>query len=329
MIRRSMLSVFASLIILLLASCVTVWAALHAENMSARDLLRIYILMVTILTIISAGAFMLPYLSFRRQKREIQDLVESVKNKKPYVSVTNSILAESVNELIRDWNEMSNHTVEHSHSSERGERLAALGQFASGLAHEIRTPLTTVLGVAQLALENCNDQGVKEDLEKIVAAARRCERVTESVLNFARVEVIEKSPVSLKSVIVLMSSEAMHIEIETAINENADRLMGDETLLRRVIENMVRNAKNAGAKIVRISSERSGSEIVIKVTNDGPGIPTDIIGNLFEPFATKSKGGLGLGLALAKSIISAHEGTIQARNLPEGGPEFEIRIPVK
>ena len=114
---------------------------------------------------------------------------------------------------------------------------------------------------------------------------------------------------------------------------NSCRLHGDPVLLEQVLVNLVINAMDAmeatphGRRHITISSEARGTDIVVVVHDTGPGLPADLLGRLFTPFVTTKSHGVGIGLAIARTIVEAHGGTIGARNSPVGGAIFTLTLP--
>ena len=125
------------------------------------------------------------------------------------------------------------------------------------------------------------------------------------------------------------------IEVSVDLPANSCRLHGDPVLLEQVLVNLVINAMDAmeatppGRRHITISSEARRNEIVIVVHDSGPGLPADLLGRLFTPFVTTKSNGVGIGLAIARTIVEAHGGSISARNSPVGGAIFTITLPAR
>jgi signal transduction histidine kinase len=233
-------------------------------------------------------------------------------------------LALQVNALIAELGRRRAENRDETTARDRDERLAELGRFAAGIAHEIRNPITNVIGFAALLRERCENEETRRDLIAIEEEARRCEAITDSITAFSRVPTIRAEPVELAELIVAPAN----LEVAIEAVEEARRVMADRILLRRVFDNLLVNARDAGARRVAVRVERLGARARILFSDDGRGIPAAIVERLFEPFATSRPGGLGLGLAIARGIVAAHGGELGARNRPEGGAEFEMTLPV-
>lgn len=302
--NRSSTAVLAFFFIFLLFASVALWVALRMPALEPAQFARAFTTMVCLLLLVGAAAIFLPLSILRRERDAVNDLTRRI----------GAGDEERARLLAR--------ADDRQAKGDRDERLAALGRFASGLAHEIRNPITNVIGYAALLRERCTDENLRGDLKIIEEEARRCESVTDSILAFSRTPRIANETVDIASVFAPPSGEIK-------IVENAARIEGDKTLLRQVAENLFRNAADAGAKKIDVRVKRAGTHVVIRITDDGKGIPVHLLERIFEPFATARKGGLGLGLALARGVIAAHGGAIKARNRPEGGAEFEITLPVR
>jgi signal transduction histidine kinase len=310
----------------LLASWVAVSIALESRAISASQHLRLFFILMTTLTAVACVAVLLVWLPLRRERGARRALVAAIDARRPEsVPSDPPELAGRVRNLLIAVQRAEERASHSAGSSDRAERLAAIGRLASGLAHEIRNPITNVIGFAALARERCADDQLRKDLVTIEEEARRCESITDSILAFSRTPKIVPEPVDLPE---LLSAPAV-LPVSIECDETARRVMADRTLLRRVFENLVKNAADAGARSVAVRVKRDGANARVVLRDDGPGIPVAMLERLFEPFSTSKNGGLGLGLAISRGVVAAHGGALSARNHPEGGAEFEIVLPVK
>jgi signal transduction histidine kinase len=227
-------------------------------------------------------------------------------------------------------------------SSKQKDQLK--NEFIAIASHELRTPIQPILGFALLAKRG--KIGQEQAWDGVLKEARRLQQLANDILDVSR---IESNTVSYKMERIRINDLIQSIldsaktdlkkEILFELNtENPDQeIEADRSRLTQVITNLVGNSTKFTAKgMVTISTRllpESGS-IEIKVRDTGPGIPEEIFAKLFTKFATKDHGdalvnqGTGLGLFICKAIITAHRGTISARNALEGGAEFEIMLPV-
>jgi signal transduction histidine kinase len=220
----------------------------------------------------------------------------------------------------------------------RSQRLAALGEMAAGVAHEIRNPLGGIeLYAGLLARELAGNDKEKPLADKILSGARHLDGIVEGMLAFTREMAPERQRVDLVRV-ARRAVEQASGEIESsgvAVVFEGDvsvGAVGDEELMTRVLVNIVRNACQAmpsGGKLTvecRREDTAAGPRALCRVSDTGEGIPTGALDRIFNPFFTARDGGTGLGLAISHRIIEAHGGEIAAENDPRGGAVFTVRI---
>ena len=225
---------------------------------------------------------------------------------------------------------------------DRTRHLASIGALAAGVAHEINNPLNSVMGFTQLVLgEEALSNQARSDLEMVYAESQRAAKIVQNLLSFARKREPERRPVDVRSVV----ERACHlkeydlrkhaIELRTHFPEELSLVLGDEQQLTEVILNLLTNAEQAIAStgrpgVVTVTCGASGGLVEIKVANDGPGIPPEILGRIFEPFFTTKEvgGGTGLGLSMCQGIIREHDGELWAESTLGGDTTFLITLPV-
>ncbi|MDE2491418.1 MAG: hypothetical protein KGM24_11250 [Elusimicrobia bacterium] len=221
------------------------------------------------------------------------------------------------------------------------EKLNAAGRMAAGIAHEINSPLTCILGSAQVVLtdrESRLSAQSRADLETIMCQARRCGDITRSLLEFVhrrepRREIVELRPLIEASADEVRRRAPAGIEIVVEVPERLAAL-SDPIHLRQVLANLLRNAAQAMESCaVRRATVRAGVEggaAVIRVEDTGPGLPEGPRERLFEPFfTTKALGkGTGLGLYLCRMLIERSGGRIAADDRARGGAVFTVELPL-
>lgn len=220
---------------------------------------------------------------------------------------------------------------------ERNQRLAAMGEMAASLAHQLRTPLAAAL----LYTSNLGQPGVADDArarfsEKASGQLRRLERLIQDVLLFARGESIGRDVIEAGD---LLAEAAQTVEplmrehgLEFAVNDvcQGATIVGSRKALFGALVNLLENAMQAmpgGGKIC-LSGNRRGDLLAIGVRDSGPGISRETQSRIFEPFFTTKGQGTGLGLAIALGVARAHGGTIDLVSEPGEGAEFVLTLPV-
>ncbi len=221
----------------------------------------------------------------------------------------------------------------------KAERLAELGTLASGMAHEIGTPMNVILGRAEYLMDRVKDEPVKKGLQTIVTQVERITRVMNQLLAFARRKPAERRPLHLKNIIensVEMFQERLavnRVRVEMTLEEQCPMVSADEDQMNQVVINLIMNAIQAmpdGGR-VRIGLAQMNDSVRLTVADTGQGIPQEVIKNIFEPFfTTKEFGkGTGLGLTVVKGIIEEHQGTITVDSEEGKGTTFTIFLPGK
>jgi two-component system NtrC family sensor kinase len=224
----------------------------------------------------------------------------------------------------------------------QAEKLSTIGELVSGIAHELNNPLASVLGYAQLLESAAADPRVSKRVGIIHAEARRCQKIVQNLLSFARRHDPERKPFSLNEVVesvlglVAYQLRVANVRVERALDPELPSVLGDAHQIRQVVLNLVTNAYQAirdtgreGRVLVRTSVARPGWVDLI-VQDDGPGIAEADRGRIFDPFfTTKGAGqGTGLGLSLASGTVTAHGGRIEVESKAGEGAMFRVELPV-
>ena len=224
----------------------------------------------------------------------------------------------------------------------RGERLAAFGALASGIAHEIKNPLVAIRTFAELLPERFTEEEFRQDFSVIVL--KEIERIDQLVArlrglavpshtSFRSVDTIEP----LEETLTLLRGQFLQkrINLTRVYTASNTRISGDSDQLKQLFLNILINAVEAmehdGQLTIRLADRamHDGQSLLIEVSDSGPGIPENIIGKIFEPFVTTKPKGSGLGLAICRGITDAHKGTIRATNSDLGsGTTILIEFPV-
>src|SRR3989449_8142417 len=211
------------------------------------------------------------------------------------------------------------------------EKMAALGQLVSGIAHELNNPLTSIMGYAQLLLGRRLEPELGADARMIYQEAERAGHIVKNLLLFAREAKPERRPVNLNEVVertLALRSYELKIEniaVETQLDPDLPLTLADAAQMQQVILNLVVNAEQAmqqgrGHGHIRVRTQRlSTQRLALEVADDGPGIPPEVASRIFDPFfTTKPVGvGTGLGLSIVYGIIHEHGGEISVSSRSE------------
>ncbi len=210
---------------------------------------------------------------------------------------------------------------------ERERRLASLGEMSAVLAHEIRNPLASLKGNAQLlaGLLPAGDKP-RQKAERVVDEAVRLEALTNHLLDFVRAGEVHRADVDPAA---LLRESAAGVDAHAIMVDGAGAPPTwplDEAKLRQVLVNLLENAVQAGTP-VRARVARDRGRLVFEVRDAGPGVPAEDRERIFEPFFTRRTSGTGLGLAVAKRVVDLHGGTIAVADAPGGGAVFRVELP--
>jgi len=218
------------------------------------------------------------------------------------------------------------------------ERIAELGTLASGMAHEIGTPMNVILGRAEYLLDRVREEPIKKGLQTIITQVERITRVMNQLLAFARRRQPERRALDLKDVIensVEMFQERLtrnHVEVEMALDAPCHAVHADADQMSQVLINLIMNAVQAmpDGGTLRIALVPANDMVKLTVADDGQGIPPEALKKVFEPFfTTKEFGqGTGLGLTVVKGILEEHGGSIAVDSEPGKGTTFTILLPI-
>jgi signal transduction histidine kinase len=224
------------------------------------------------------------------------------------------------------------------------QQMAALGELVGTTTHEFNNVLMTILNYAKLGLRNRDDATRDKALDKILSAAMRAEKITNSVLGLARNRKQEFAPTDLASILqeslVLLEREMMKYKIAVRC-EFAEappvRAIGNQ--IQQVLLNLMTNARQAmpkgGQLLLRITHDQAAGAVEFTVRDTGSGIPREQLPKIFDRFySTKTgpdatgKGGTGVGLSACKDIVDAHQGRLKVESSLGVGTAFTVRLPV-
>jgi signal transduction histidine kinase len=257
------------------------------------------------------------------------------------------ILNDEIGQIMRSRNEtvaQLRHQEDHLASAlqklEEQDRLVSLGLLSTSVAHELNTPLAVLQGSIEKLLESNLDPHTLERVNRMLRVTQRLRKISEGLVDFARVRKQENEAVDVRSLIdeswslVAIDEKASAVTFQNHVRAG-DKVVGNPDRLVQVFVNLLRNALIAVSSggVIKAESrllQRGGQTwICCSVVDNGPGIPAHVLPNLFEAFVSTrlDARGTGLGLTVAEGIVTQHGGTISASNRPEGGAALEVVLP--
>lgn len=311
------------------------------------------------LLIVICGPLLGLWIGFRvatrvgRRIANIQVSLAGVSDELGTVHVSTTPNAEDLDDIEHQVRNVANriHDVitdlqETQREAQRNERLAAIGQLAAGVAHGLRNPLTSVkLLVQTVNAKTNNNSAASQQLSVVQDEIHRMEQTIQSLLDFARPPAIQRRRHDLRETIRravnLVQGRAVQDQITLEVSSGNTPLwvVGDPEQLHQVFVNLLLNGMDAipSGGTLRIdvgkpefSPDESAPYKVwceVRISDDGPGIPSGLLDRIFEPFVTTKEQGTGLGLAVSRRFVEEHGGRLTASNRSDGGATFTLRLP--
>jgi len=284
--------------------------------------------------------------TIQRPMVELQEQMERVGEGDLNASVEFARRNDEIGDLGRNFNRMveqlreSRAEIEHLHRTQmsRAEHFATLGELAAGLAHEIRNPLAGIAGVIEIVGRDLPAtspaKAVVKDVRQEIA---QINKILTDLLETARPRSPEMRSSDLNTTaehaVMLARQHVLSkpIKIEFSAGESLPNVEHDSDQIHQVLLNLLLNAVQAidGPGAVRVSIFERGESAVVTVSDTGRGIPSEHLPNIFRPFYTTKGNGTGLGLSLARRIVEAHHGQIEATSSPGQGTTFTVALPVR
>lgn len=248
------------------------------------------------------------------------------------------LIGRNLNEMLEDLC-AARAEVESMHREElrRSEHLATLGSLAAAMAHEIKNPLAGIRGAMQVIQEQMPPEAEhREIIREIIRQVDRLDTTVKDLLTYARPPQPRKSPTDLndlvRSLVLFLRHEAASgkVAYEMDLDPDLPRPSADPELLKQAILNLLQNALQAmpqGGRLRLATAHREG-QVVLSVSDTGPGISEENLARIWQPFFTTRHRGTGLGLSIARNTVSNHGGTISVTSVPGEGATFTIALPV-
>ena len=285
------------------------------------------------------------YLTYRTYLNNIEAMAAAAKAEAAAEARAESA-AEQAEQARRHVEELSHYIAEQERIREQYaqiEKLSALGELASGVAHDFNNTLAGILGRAQLLLTTKDPERVEAGLKLIIKTAKDGAKTIKRIQDFARQRRDHDfQPVSVDQLLLDVreitrprwksraESEGVHISLELQLGSDEARVMGDESELREVLVNLVFNAVDAMPQggTLTLSTRESAGTVEIAVADTGTGMTEEVRSRVFDPFfTTKGKAGMGLGLAVSYGIVRRHEGSFEVESEVGKGTTFRIKLP--
>jgi two-component system NtrC family sensor kinase len=259
------------------------------------------------------------------------------------LAASGTVRIEAMMRDVTERKKLEDHGRELYQHLAQAEKLAALGQTMSGVAHELNNPLATILACAERLANRRLDELTRRDLDAIHNAAERAARIVRNLQTFARKRHTTRTAVDLNQIVretlALRAYEqrAANVVILDALAAALPPIFADPHQIQQIVLNLVINAEQAmlgangrGTLILRSWQDLDRDAVILEVSDDGPGVPDDVQPKIFDPFfTTKSVGkGTGLGLTVAYAIAQEHGGRITVGSVPARGASFMLELPV-
>jgi signal transduction histidine kinase len=295
---------------------------------------------ITFAGIILLGAFMVSILFSRYLTAAIRKLRAATEvvgkgNFDVSVPVTSH---DEIGDLASAFNQMASTLKQTQMQLIQSEKMAAFGQLGAGITHEVKNPMTGIIGFAQVG-QQTDDEDAREMFKMIETQGVRCKEILVNFLKFARSETTDMQKLNLNDVVddavkfFRHSLSMKKVKVDLAFGEDIPPVMVNPNRLQQVLLNLAMNAQQAmpdGGRVNIAPSRSKEGQAVITFSDKGPGMSEEVRKKIFEPFfTTKESGeGTGLGLAVSFGIVRDHKGTISVESELGVGTTFIIKLPM-
>jgi PAS domain S-box-containing protein len=258
----------------------------------------------------------------------------TVGDKREMIAIVRDITERKmIEEELREYNQHLEQLVdERTQRLLESERMIAAGKIAAIVGHDLHGPLQTIKNASSLLKKN--PEKVDELLRVIDGAVETSLRLLEDIRDNTgemSLQIIETDVASVVRQAVAENSPSEKVEIQLSLYEDLPMVQVDQLKIRRVLDNLIRNAIEAMPEggILHLSAKENADELVVKVSDTGEGIPSEVLDSLFKPFKTTRTNGTGLGLAFCKSVMEAHNGAIHVKSESGVGTTFTLTLPLE
>jgi len=328
---------------------VTIYFALYREIPArAQTSLMVVLGAIYILAVVVLETTIMPLYVYRPLQAMLDaDAATQADDQEHEIIDERDIPGDEIGQIMRSRNEtilkLRKHEADLEDALRRLEaqdRLVHLGLLSASVAHELNTPLSVLQGSIEKLTETTSDPAALDRLARMLRVTQRIKKISEILVDFSRTRKQRMEPVALHPLIVeswslvSIDEKALQVHFDNKV-EAGDAVIGNSDRLIQVFVNLLRNALYAvhrdGNIVVRSRRFMRNRQrwIALTVEDDGPGIPPDVLPNIFEAFVSSrlDARGTGLGLTVAEGIIDQHGGTIAASNGPGGGACLEVTLP--
>jgi len=288
-------------------------------------------------------------MGMRRKAVRVEELYRNKSGEQFWAEITSAPISKNgeFKYLLANWVDITERKQAEEKERELqrelylSSRLASIGELAAGVAHQLNNPLTGVLGFSQRLLRKSTDEEASQDLKRIYTETERAAKIVQNLLTFARRREAKKEYSNVNNIVQgalelrAYELKTSNIDVITNLDPSLPKIMLDFHQIQEVFLNIILNAEqamteaNGGGKLI-IKTEKKNGYTRTTFTDDGPGILSENLDNVLDPFFTTKgeKGGTGLGLSVCHGIISEHGGKIYARSKPGKGATFFVELPI-
>lgn len=322
-----------------------VWVRIHIERKLPAYRIREILNIIALVAVTGFVVAVLIFMSLQKRTRAIRLGLESIQEDPSYrfniQSGTYGFIASSINTLVDNLEKEHRHLQLLEKEVHQQDKLASLGKLIAGVAHEVKTPLAIIKTRVQLWQQQTTrsidivEPVSLESMELVVQEINRLTDLVNRLLVFSKPIKKDLSQQEMNSLIhetvQLLKVDHEHINFEESFDENLPPIVIDPQAIKQVLLNVLSNSAQADNErgTITISTQLSPTKtsLLVRIHDNGPGIPDETLDKIFDPFFTTKKQGAGLGLSISYEIIKAHQGKIRFINEQTGGLTCQIELP--